>query len=275
MSAGWGTAAAWGVGLAVGAVVVGKAMGGKPKRKRKKKTTTDPPVVEPWENETLVDLSELAGYAPDADPPVHLEPGGRFWLRIDEGKLGTRAAVPQIGSVGDDGRPRPPCLVLGEEHRRGKSRYVQISAAAASAYCTVWVEYDTLPASAAAKDAVGFRVRVDPPLVTEVGRDNRERGGHLVLRPGERKLLDCGGHVLGHVTVVLPAGDYMSRATSRNGGLAMLVELSERPEKGETVATWLITEGGDLLFEHERTDTCERYVCGVKATSPRCRYGRL
>ena len=256
----------------IGAIAAGRLIfGGKPKRRRRRR----PAGADPWDGEVLADLAELASFPTEDDPPVQLEPGQRFWLKIDEAKVGSRAKLPTIGSVGENNLPRPPCLEVETEVRRGNVRYVPLRATSAS-FCTVFVGYDTLPSKPGAEAWLGFRVRIEPPL--SVGRDGVDElaaarsfggqpaGAHVVCRPGQHVRLDCTGHDFGGVTVVLPRGEYETRVRAERGAQCMLVDLDER--ELETVASWVVTAGGRLVLEHLRIATGEILACGVVAVGP-------
>ncbi len=259
--------AAGGLGLGLVAVASRK----KPRRKKKRKGTSG----EPWENEVLADLGVLAQFPEGDDPPVNLSPGERFWLKIDEGKVGSRAKTPEIGSVDKAKQSMPACLAVVDDQRRGSVRYVAIKAIGSS-FCDSYIAFDSMPSRPGAEGWLGFRVRVEPPL--EVGRahvdelaaarafSGKPGGAHVVARPGQRVALDCTGYACGHVTVVLPRGEYETYVRAQQGGEAFLVDLDERAH--ETVATWLVTKGGQFVLEHHRIATGEVLTCGVVANDP-------
>ncbi len=258
--------------LGLGAIVVGTRS--KPKR-RKKKTTGGGSAGEPWANEVVADLDKLAAIPEGEDPPVFLSPGERFWLKIDEAKVGARAKLPTIGSVGEGQVPKPPCLAVVDDQRRGSVRFVAIKATASS-FCDSYVAFDSSPSQPGAEGWLGFRVRIEPPLsVGRIGVDDlaaarafagKSRGAHVVARPGQRVRLDCAGHPFGAITVVLPRGEYETYVRASEGGECMLSDLDERAH--ETVASWLCTAGGQFVLEHHRIATGEILACGVVATDP-------
>lgn len=266
----WAWVAAAGV-LATGIIA------SRPKPRRRKKVApppkVEPPAAEPWDNDTVADLGELSTFPIEDQPPVTLEPGGRFWVRIDESKLGPRSATPTIGSIGNEGLPRPPCVMVVEDIRRGQVRHVLVIARPDAAFCQTYLGWELVGGSI--DDELGFRMQIEPPVL-EVGRRvTQAEGGHVVARPGQRVHLDCLGHLVGQVTVVLPLGEYSCAATSRDGAEALLVELDPRPDSGESVATWVVTRGGHLQLAHAPVDGGEELVVGVVATDPVHRVGRL